>query len=190
MGGYDGDDNDRNLCENRTCNASDFYISDMIFSEIPIKGCIYDFNESAPVPDYKCDEPSVFLDEELMLMPFLEDSFGTSNIYDGRVCEDITSDSVDSSLCISIHQLQSYNQEPNANTHQNWDQADYLDIGMFIRTLKDVSYITAYPCPTNFWPNGTKKKSSTTLVLDLDGMEIYDLVSKHVIMCRCIMLYF
>lgn len=190
MGGYDGDDNGRNLFENITCNASNFYISDMIFSEIPIKGHIYDFNESASVPASKCDEPSVFLDEELMLMPFLEDSFGTSNSYDGRVCEDTTRDSVDSSLCISIHHLQSYSQEPDANTLQNWDQADYLDISMFIRTLKDVSYVTPYPWPTNVLRTGTKKRRSTTLVLDLDGMEIYDLVSKHVTMCRCIILYF
>ncbi|KAK1382092.1 hypothetical protein POM88_019827 [Heracleum sosnowskyi] len=131
-------------------------------------GCTYDFNESASLPDYKCDEPSVILDEELMLMPFLKDFFGTSNSYGGRVCENTTSDFVSSSLCILIHQLQSYNQEPDAKTHQNWDKVDYLNIDMFIRTLKDVSDITANPWPTNVLPIRTKKRRSTTLVLDLD----------------------
>ncbi|KAL8090948.1 hypothetical protein AgCh_040140 [Apium graveolens] len=128
--GYDGDDNDRNLCEYQTCNVSDLYISDMIFSEISIKGSIFDFNESASMPGYKCNEPSVLLNEKLKIMPFLEDSFGTSNGYDGR--------------------------------------EDYLDIGMLIRTLKDVGDKIAYPWSTSVLPRGTKKKRFTMLVLDLD----------------------
>lgn len=165
----DSDDNGRNSCIYQTCNVSDFNISDMIFSEIPNKGHLSDFNETASFPDYKCDELSVVLDEKVMIMPFLEDSFETSISCNGRLCEDTASDSVDSSLCASIHQLKSYDQESDANTHQNWDQADFLDLDLFIRTLTDVSDASTndWP-PTKVMPNATRKKKSTTLVLDLD----------------------
>lgn len=165
----DSDDNGRNSCIYQTCNVSDFNISDMIFSEIPNKGHLSDFNETASFPDYKCDELSVVLDEKVMIMPFLEDSFETSISCNGRLCEDTASDSVDSSLCVSIHQLKSYDQESDANTHQNWDQADFLDLDLFIRTLTDVSDASTndWP-PTKVMPNATRKKKSTTLVLDLD----------------------
>lgn len=48
----------------------------MIFSEIPIKShYVYDFNEITSFLDYECyDEPSTCLDEEIMFLPFLEDT--------------------------------------------------------------------------------------------------------------------
>lgn len=165
----DCDENDRSSCEYQTCNVSDFYISDMIFSELPIKGhCVYDFNETAPFPDYKCDEPSTCLDEEVMILPFLEDTLESSNAHDSRLCEDSIINSVDSSFYVSLHQLKSYNQESDVNTYQVSDQAECLDLDFFIRTLTDVSDVATNPCPTNVKPEGTRKKKSTTLVLDLD----------------------
>ncbi|KAL8108373.1 hypothetical protein AgCh_024732 [Apium graveolens] len=160
----ESDDNDANSCKYQTCNVSDFNISDMIFSEIPIKGHLSDFNETASFPDYKYDELSVFLDEKVVIMPFLKDSFESSNSCNGRFSEDTTIDSVDSSLCASIHQLKSYDQESDGNAHQNWDQADFLDLDLFIRTLTDVSNAAAKSWPlANEMLNTTRKKKSTTL---------------------------
>ncbi|KAL8099467.1 hypothetical protein AgCh_031920 [Apium graveolens] len=164
----ESDDNDGNSCKYQTCNVSYFNISDMIFSEIPIKGHLSDFNETASFPDYKCDELSVVLDEEVVIMPFLEDSFESSNSHNSRLSEDTTIDSVDSSLCASIHHLKSYGQESDGNTHQNWDQADFLDLDLFIRTLRYVSNAAANSwSPANEMLNTTRKKESTTLTIDM-----------------------
>ncbi|KAL1829601.1 uncharacterized protein LOC108210191 [Daucus carota subsp. sativus] len=143
----------RSLYENQTCNISDFNISDLIFSELPtINNCLYGLNGSATYHDYQSNESNSCLDEEVMILPFLEDSLETNNVQDSSLCDD----SVDSSLYSAIH-LSKSNQE-SVNTYQDLDQVECLDTDIFFRTN---------PWPTTI-PKQLLKKKSNTLVLDLD----------------------
>lgn len=139
----------------------------MIFSELPVKNhCVYEFNETPLFPDYKCDEPTACLDEETMILPFLEDTLDTSTNIDNRICEDNIVNTADS----SFYEMKSCNQGSDVNAYQVSDQAECLDLDFFIRTLTDVSDVATNPWPTHLMPEGTLRKKSTTLVLDLDGM--------------------
>lgn len=151
-------------CANQTCNISDFKIVDLIFSESPtINNCLYGHNGCVTYHDYQCDERSSCINEEVMILPILEDSLETNNAQDRSLCEDNIGDSDDSSLYSAIHQLKTCNQE-SANTYQDLDQAECLDTDIFFRTN---------PWPTtNTFSKDLLKKKSNTLVLDLDGMKI------------------
>ncbi|KAI8003238.1 hypothetical protein LOK49_LG08G02737 [Camellia lanceoleosa] len=135
----DSDDNSRSSSEYHTCNVSDFYISDMIAAGLPIEGnSIYDdITEVSCLLDYKCDEPTTFFDvaEKYMILPFLEDTMEASGNHDGKTCEDTIIDSDDSSLYLAIHQLRSYNEEPDVNPYSDSDQLECFDPHKFFRNL-------------------------------------------------------
>ncbi|KAK1375461.1 FCP1 homology domain-containing protein [Heracleum sosnowskyi] len=153
------DDYGRSSCENQTCNISDFNIADLIFSESPaLNNSLYSLNGGGTYQDYQCDERSSCLDDEVMILPFLEDSLETNNAQDKSLCEDSIDDSVDSSLYSAIHQLKTCNQE-SVNPNQDLDQAECLDTDIFFRTN---------PWPTSTISKELFKKKSNTLVLDLD----------------------
>ncbi|KAM7530526.1 hypothetical protein LguiB_033936 [Lonicera macranthoides] len=167
--GADDINDTRSSCEYRSCNVSDFYISDMIVSGLPIEGnYIYDdIIEPTSLPEYKCDETSMLFDEEYMILPFLEDTMEISNGHD-RICEETVVDSVDSSsLYLAIHQLRSCDQESTVNSYPDWDQAESFDPHMFIRNLPDLSEVAPNLRPTVFSKEAWQMKS-ITLVLDLD----------------------
>lgn len=153
----DSDDYGRSSCENQTFNISDFNIADFIFSESPtINNCPYSLNGGGTYHDYQCDVRSSCSDEEVMILPFLEDSLETNNAQDNSLCQDSVGDSVDSSLYSANHQLKTCSQE---DTNQDLDQAECLDTDIFFRTS---------PWPTNTISKELLKKKSNTLVLDLD----------------------
>ncbi|KAM0054787.1 putative protein-serine/threonine phosphatase [Helianthus debilis subsp. tardiflorus] len=140
-------------CEYQSCNVSDFFISDMIVSSSPIE-------DGTCLPDFGCDESSIFLDDEYMLLPFLEDS----NDCDDNVksyAEPVMA-SEDSNLYLSIHQLRSCNQDPY--DYPDWDPSECFDPQSFIKNLPDFSDAETNLCPTV--PPSERK--TVTLVLDLD----------------------
>ncbi|KAJ0927980.1 putative protein-serine/threonine phosphatase [Helianthus annuus] len=146
----DSDSINKNSCEYQSCNVSDFFISDMIVSSSPV-------DEPTCLPDYGCDESSIFLDDEYMVLTFLADS----NDCDDRIknsSEPIMA-SEESNLYLAIHQLTSCHQEPDVNNYPDWDPAECLDPQMFIK-LPDLSEVETNLSP---W-----KRKSVTLVLDLD----------------------
>ncbi|KAK1420320.1 hypothetical protein QVD17_21826 [Tagetes erecta] len=148
-------DSIKKSCEYQSCNVSDFSISDMIVSSSPIE-------EATCLPDYGCDESSIFLDDEYMILTFLEDS----NACDDRIktCSEPVMASEESNLYLAIHQLTSCNQDPDVNIYPDWDPAECLDPQMFIKQLPDLSEVETNLCPT-VSPWGRK---TVTLVLDLD----------------------
>ncbi|XP_076960363.1 uncharacterized protein LOC143636734 [Bidens hawaiensis] len=147
----DTDTINKTSCEYQSCNVSDFFISDMIVSSSPTE-------EATGLQDYECDESSLFLDDEYMLLTFLEDSNGC----DDRIqnCSEPVMSSEESNLYFAIHQLTSCNQELDANSYPEWDPSECLDPQMFIKHLPDLSEVE-----TNL---SSSKRKTVTLVLDLD----------------------
>lgn len=160
-------DSSRSSCEHQTCNVSDFYISDMIVSCLAVEGeTIYDNSLTDRfLADYKCEEPNIFnnVDEEYLLLPFLEDTAAASY---SQVCrtssEETAVQSDDSSLYMAIHQLRS-SEQSDAFTYLESDQAECFDPHIFIRNLPD---ILERP---SILPNESETCKPITLVLDLDG---------------------
>ncbi|XP_076906192.1 uncharacterized protein LOC143562194 [Bidens hawaiensis] len=125
----------KNSCEYHGCNVSDFCISDMIASSSPVQ-------EECILPDYECNESSLFLSDEHMLLPSLED------IND---CGDnIKWYSEESNLYLSIHQ--------ESDDFPDWDPQ------LFIKNLPDVADMEMNLCPTV----SPCERKTVTLVLDLD----------------------
>lgn len=159
--GSDYIDENKTSCEYRSCNVSDFYISDMILPNLPL-----DIADPTCLPDYKCNDSSLFLDDQYMILPFLEDHTLESNHGHDRICEEsVVVDSVDSSLHLAIHQLRSCDQDSAVNSYNDWDQGDFFDPHMFIRNLPDLSEALQNTQSTT--KEGSQVKS-VTLVLDLD----------------------
>ncbi|KAI3824615.1 hypothetical protein L1987_06079 [Smallanthus sonchifolius] len=154
-GDRDSDGMNKNSCEYQSCNVPDFFISDMIASSSPIE-------EETCLPNYECDESSIFLNDEYLTLPFLEDS----NDCDDSIknCSEPVMTSEESNFYLSIHQLRSCNQERDVSNYPDWDPAEYLDPQMFIKNLLDFSEVETNLCPTVLpW-----ERRTVTLVLDLD----------------------
>ena len=171
----DSDDNSRSSSDFQTCNVSDFYISDMIFADLPIDGnCMYDdITGINQFPDYRFAEPSILFDvaEQRMTLPFLEDTGEARSIYSPTSCEEAMVGLDNSSLYLEIHQMRSCNQESEFNSCSDQDQAECFDPHLFIRNLPDLSDMVPHSRPT-ILPKETRKEKTITLVLDLDGKKI------------------
>lgn len=158
-------DSSRSSSEHQTCNVSDFYISDMIVSCLAVEGeTIYDDSLTDRfLSDYKCEEPNIFtnVDEEYLLLPFLEDTAVASYSQECRTSGETAVQSDDSSLYMAIHQLRS-SEQSDAFTYLESDQAECFDPHIFIRNLPD---ILERP---NILPKESQRCKSITLVLDLD----------------------
>ncbi|CAN4105749.1 unnamed protein product [Withania somnifera] len=158
-------DSSRSSCEHQTCNVSDFYISDMIVSCLAVEGeTVYDDSLTDRfLTDYNCEEPNIFtnVDEEYLLLPFLEDTIAASYSQECRTSGETAIQSDDSSLYMPIHQLRS-SEQSDAVTYLESDQAEYFDPHIFITNLPD---ILERP---NIFPKESQRCKSITLVLDLD----------------------
>lgn len=146
----------------------------MVVSGLSIEGNSMHNNiavTSTSLPDYKRDEPNIFVDDEYVILPLLEDTMETSNGSDSSLCEETAIDSDDSSLYLAIHQLRSCNQESDVDSYLDSDKAECFSTHLFIRNIPDLS-----DAATNFQPSRlpkeARKTKSITLVLDLDGMKI------------------
>ncbi|CAI9773259.1 unnamed protein product [Fraxinus pennsylvanica] len=157
--------------EHQDFNLSDFYISDKIFSGLPIdRNLTYDNNvDSIFLPDYKCEESNVFCDlaEDYMVLPLLENTLETRYDHDGKSSGETIGDVKDSSLYLAIHQLRSSNQDTDINIYPNYDPADCFDPQVYIRNLPDQLDATSTLPNTNV-PKEKQKAKQITLVLDLD----------------------
>ncbi|KAI3466791.1 hypothetical protein Pfo_023454 [Paulownia fortunei] len=166
----DSDDGCRSSCEYQACNVSDFYISDMIFSGPPVGSNSVLDNKADPMflPDYKCEESSLLCDlnEEYMVLPFLEDILDTGYDHDGRPSEETIVDADNSSLYMAIHQLRSYNQDSHVDAYPDPDY-ECFDPQMYIRNLPDQPDLSFNLLPTSV-PNEKRNTKQITLVLDLD----------------------
>ncbi|RZC45837.1 hypothetical protein C5167_038783 [Papaver somniferum] len=162
----------------QTCNVSDFHISDMTVSGLPFDGSagFEDIMDSNNFFDYGCSVvPDTVFDmaERYMILPFLEETGETTNIFDKRACEEeeqeasINSD--DSCLYLAIHQLKSCDEQSNFNSHSvvGVDEVDCFDPHLFLRNLPDLSDVVPSVWPL-LLPKETRKRKSITLVLDLD----------------------
>ncbi|KAJ6754178.1 SCP1-LIKE SMALL PHOSPHATASE 4-RELATED [Salix purpurea] len=127
--GTDDSDDNRSSCDYQTCNISDFFISEMIITNLPFDGstAVNDFTDANPLPDYKCAEPSMLFDvaEECMMLPFLEETAKVSYSDDMNSCEEAMIDSDNSSLYLAINQIRSCDQESELNIDS--DQAEDFD---------------------------------------------------------------
>ncbi|KAL8228791.1 hypothetical protein R6Q57_013691 [Mikania cordata] len=148
-------DKDGNGVNKNSSDVSDFFVSDMIASRSLIE-------EETCLPNYECDELSIFLDDEYMILPFLEDCIDSDDsIKNGS--EPVMS-SEESNLYLSIHQLRSCSREPDVSSYPDWDPVEFLDPQMFIKNLLDLSEVETNLCPTvSPW-----ERKTVTLVLDLD----------------------
>ncbi|KAL3522630.1 hypothetical protein ACH5RR_015464 [Cinchona calisaya] len=166
----DSDDSSKGSCEYHTCCISDFFMSDMIFSGLPVDGnLVFDDNTDTKfLPGFACEEPNTSSDlaEEAMAMPYLKSAVENGFVHDNRTCEDTIADSSDSSLYLAIHQLRSCNQESDLNI-SDADQPESFDPHMFIRNLPDLPDLASDLRPT-ILSKDSKKPKSVTLVLDLD----------------------
>ncbi|XP_071715811.1 uncharacterized protein [Rutidosis leptorrhynchoides] len=160
MGDTDSDSSNRNSSEYQSCNVSDFFISDIE------RGSIYDNTGATCLPDYGCNESTMFFDDDYMILPFLEDSIDTCNDSDESLNHSVpvVMPSQESNLYFAIHQLRTCNQAPDVNTYPDWDPSECLDPQMFVRNLPDLSEAETSLCP-NVLP---WERKTVTLVLDLD----------------------
>lgn len=160
----------------QTYNVSDFFISDMGVTGLSFDGNIgfYDVSEAKPCLDYNCSDSDMMFDmaERYMILPFLEETVETSNTHDGESCEEAMMNSDDACLYLSVHQMNSCDQEPDINSNSvESDEVDCFDPHLFIKNFPDLSDVVP-----SFWPRllpkETWKRKAITLVLDLDGKEI------------------
>lgn len=171
LGAGDSDDN-RSSCDNQTCDVSDFYISDMIISSLPFNENAFDVDigETNCFPDYKCAEPNMFFDasEQYMVLPFLEDTFRSSNINTDvdKSCEEAIVDTDCAGMYSEMGQMSPCNSETFVNSSDS-DQAESFDPQLFIKNLPELSDVVSNYQP-NILPEDAPKRKSVTLVLDLD----------------------
>uniref|UniRef100_A0A6N2M6U5 FCP1 homology domain-containing protein n=1 Tax=Salix viminalis TaxID=40686 RepID=A0A6N2M6U5_SALVM len=167
--GTDDSDDNRSSCDYQTCNISDFFISEMIITNLPFDGStvVNDFTDANPLPDYKCAEPSMLFDvtEECMMLPFLEETAKVSYSDDMNSCEEAMIDSDNSSLYLAINQIRSCDQESELNIDS--DQAEDFDPLFFIKNLPELSDVVSNFRPS-IHPKESCRRKSITLVLDLD----------------------
>ncbi|KAL9236883.1 hypothetical protein vseg_011499 [Gypsophila vaccaria] len=104
----ESDGNSGSSSEYRTCNISDFYISDLIFegSAFDVSFMGDDITETLILPEHDTTESSVLFDvaERHHTLPLLDDSVETCEILDSPSSEDGRTEYADSSFLSAIHQ--------------------------------------------------------------------------------------
>ncbi|KAK6133567.1 hypothetical protein DH2020_032696 [Rehmannia glutinosa] len=166
----DSDDGSCSSCEFQACNVSDFHICDMIFSG-PLIGSNSVLDNKADtmfLPDQKCEESSLLCDmnEEYMVLSFLENTLNTEYDHDCRPSEETIVDADNSSLYMTIHKLRSYNHVSHVDTYPD-PEYECFDPQMYIRNLPD-QLDMAFNLLPNSMPNEKQITKQITLVLDLD----------------------
>lgn len=164
-----GADEGRNICGYETCDVSDFYISDMIISSLPIGGNAFDdddVGETNCLSDYGSDEPSVFpASEQYTVLPALEDDVKVGGISQIISYEEAMMVQESASLYSAMTQIRSSNLESDAKN--DMDKAESFDPQSFIKNLPELSEADLSGQPTLI-PKQSPKRKSITLVLDLD----------------------
>lgn len=161
----DSDDSSKGSREYYDCSISDFFISDMAFSTIPLlSDPVYDDSTDVRFfPDIEEPITSFKMDEGEIPKSYCCSDMDNGHVYGNRRCEYATV-SCDSSLYMSTHHLRSCNQESEPNSHAEADMADCFDPQMFIRNMPELPDLASDMQP-RLLPKNSK---SVTLVLDLD----------------------
>ncbi|KAL9236882.1 hypothetical protein vseg_011499 [Gypsophila vaccaria] len=167
----ESDGNSGSSSEYRTCNISDFYISDLIFegSAFDVSFMGDDITETLILPEHDTTESSVLFDvaERHHTLPLLDDSVETCEILDSPSSEDGRTEYADSSFLSAIHQSHPGDQEVYLEPCLDSHEAEYFDPQSFIRNLPDLSEVLPSERP-NMLPKESREKKPVTLVLDLD----------------------
>lgn len=157
-------------CDNGTCNVSDFYISDMALTGLPLYGGTFpgDFIERNPFLEFDIARSDMFFDdsEQFIALPFLDDLVESSDLHSAQICEAET-DFNDTSLLQAIHQMSPSEQSSDLDPSSDSDQADCFDPYSFIRNLPDLSDVMS-TCRPAILPKESRERKPITLVLDLD----------------------
>lgn len=160
-------DEGRNISDYETCDVSDFYISDMIFTSLPFGNAFDDdVGENKCLSDYQSTEPSVFpASEQSMVLPALEDDVKIDCTSDVRSYEKYTVERESGSLYSAISQIRSCDQESDVKNYLNKEED--FDPQSFIKILPELSEVESNDHPLLF-PKQSPRRKSVTLVLDLD----------------------
>ncbi|XP_058095251.1 uncharacterized protein LOC131240796 isoform X2 [Magnolia sinica] len=164
----DSDDGSSSSSDSRTCNVSDFHISDMSVASLPFdeNTGLDDIITADACPDYECTDPDMMFDmvEGCMMLPFLEETVETSNLLDRGSIEEAATNSDDACLYLAIQQMK----PSEVSSHcGDLDEVDDFDPHSFLRNLPDLSEVVPSLWPV-LLPKETRKRKPVTLVLDLD----------------------
>ncbi|KAI4298209.1 hypothetical protein L6164_031795 [Bauhinia variegata] len=163
--GADEGDERISICGYETCDVSDFYISDLIFTSLPFDG---EGNEAnCYISDYKSAESTALFDaaDRYMVLPALEDDVKNGSTSDVRPCEEVMTVRENTGLYSAMSQIRSSNQESDALI--NLDKAECFDPQSYIKNLPELSAEESNFQPT-VPPKESQRRKSVTLVLDLD----------------------
>ncbi|KAG4957192.1 hypothetical protein JHK85_043572 [Glycine max] len=163
-----GADEGRSICGYETCDVSDFYISDMIITNLPFGGNSFDddISETNCLSDYGSTEPSMFTaSEQYMILPALEDDIKVGTTSDIISYEETMMVRESASLYSAMGQIRSCNQESDVKS--DLDKSECFDPQSFIKNLPELSEIEVNGKPTLI-PKQSPRRKSITLVLDLD----------------------
>ncbi|XP_058760037.1 uncharacterized protein LOC131633334 isoform X2 [Vicia villosa] len=161
-------DEGRNIRGFETCDVSDFYISDMIITNLPFCGNSLDddVGETNYLSDFGSTEPSVVCaSEQYTILPVREDDAKVGCTPDIMSCGEGAVVRESASLYSAIAQIRSCNQE--SDVKDDLDKEECFDPQSFIKSLPELSEVELNDQPTLF-PKQSPRRKSVTLVLDLD----------------------
>lgn len=170
--GTDENEDGRIICGYETCDVSDFYISDMIITSLPIDRNAFDddISETIGISDYKSSQSSM-LDpaDQYMVLPALEDDIKIGSTSDIRSSEEAIIVQENVSLYSAMGQIRSCNQE--YDLIYDSPKVECFDPQSFIKNLPELSDIESAG-QLAVTSKGCQRRKSVTLVLDLDGKKL------------------
>ena len=155
-----------------TCDVSDFYISDMIITSLPMDGDAFsgDISGISRISDYKPAESTMFdAADQYMVLPALEDDAKSDNTSNIRSCEEVIMVPENVSLYSAIGQIRSCNQGSDLIIDSY--KAESFDPQSFIKNLPELSDIES-DSKLGVTTKASQRRKSVTLVLDLDGKKL------------------
>ncbi|KAK4271788.1 hypothetical protein QN277_020429 [Acacia crassicarpa] len=164
----DEDEDGRIGCGYETCDVSDFYISDMIMTSLPMDGDAFagDISETSCTSDYKSAESTMFdAADQYMVLPALEDDAKSDNTSNTRSCEEAIMVQENVGFYSAIGQIRSCNQ--GSDRMIDSDKAECFDPQSFIKNLPELSDIES-DSQLAVTSKASQRRKSVTLVLDLD----------------------
>ncbi|XP_057750491.1 uncharacterized protein LOC130968974 [Arachis stenosperma] len=163
----DESDDKRIICGYETLDVSDFSISDMIITSLPLDRDSFDHDicEINSLSDYRSSEPPMLdASDQYMILPALEDDIKIGSTSDVSYKESITVQE-NASLYSALCQIRSCNQDSDVKDYL--DKTEWFDPQLFIKNLPELSDAESNDLPTQI-PRSSQRRKSVTLALDLD----------------------
>lgn len=164
----DESDDKRIICGYETLDVSDFSISDMIITSLPLDRDSFDHDicEINSLSDYRSSEPPMLdASDQYMILPALEDDIKIGGTSDVSYKESITVQE-NASLYSALCQIRSCNQDSDVKDYL--DKTEWFDPQLFIKNLPELSDAESNDLPIQI-PRSSQRRKSVTLALDLDG---------------------